>query len=158
MGVEPARLQAFAQAQPGAVQQHPQVGRGDGQFLADFVRVQFQPFAHHADETGTGAGAGFNLNLPLPAGCTAARWFEALEAACLRIASFKPDALVVSLGLDTFAGDPISKFALQPDDFIRLGERLGKLGLPTVFVLEGGYAAAELGTNAVNVIEGFEGR
>jgi len=120
--------------------------------------TEYPFYLGHADETGTGAGAGFNLNLPLPAGCTAARWFEALEAACLRIASFKPDALVVSLGLDTFAGDPISKFALQPDDFIRLGERLGKLGLPTVFVLEGGYAAAELGTNAVNVIEGFEGR
>ena len=25
-----------------------------------------------------------------------------------------------------------------------------------VFVLEGGYAAAELGTNAVNVLDGFE--
>ena len=32
-----------------------------------------------------------------------------------------------------------------------------RVGLPTVFVLEGGYAAAELGTNAVNVLEGFEG-
>ena len=33
---------------------------------------------------------------------------------------------------------------------------LARLGLPTVFVLEGGYAAAELGTNAVNVLDGFE--
>ena len=39
----------------------------------------------------------------------------------------------------------------------RLGERLGRLGLPSVFVLEGGFAAAALGTNAVTVIEGFEG-
>ena len=31
-----------------------------------------------------------------------------------------------------------------------------RVGLPTVFVLEGGYAAADLGTNAVNVLEGFE--
>jgi acetoin utilization deacetylase AcuC-like enzyme len=29
------------------------------------------------------------------------------------------------------------------------------LGLPTVFVLEGGYAAAALGIHAVNAIEGF---
>jgi acetoin utilization deacetylase AcuC-like enzyme len=129
-----------------------------------FVSVHGDPMTEypfylgHADEAGAGEGAGFNLNLPLPAGCTVPRWFEALEAACLRINSFSADALVVSLGLDTFAEDPISKFALQPADFIRLGERLGKLGLPTVFVLEGGYAAAALGTNAVNVIEGFEGR
>ena len=59
-------------------------------------------------------------------------------------------------GLDTFAEDPISKFALQSGDVSRLGQRLGALGLPTVFVLEGGYAAAALGINAVNVIEGFE--
>ena len=85
-----------------------------------------------------------------------ATWFDALEVACARIARHSADALVVSLGLDTFAGDPISTFALQADDFSRLGQRLAKLALPTVFVLEGGYAAAELGVNAVNVIEGFE--
>ena len=119
--------------------------------------TEYPFYLGHADETGAGAGTGFNLNLPLPAGCTAARWFEALEQACLRIGTYGGDALVVSLGLDTFAEDPISKFALQAGDFSRLGERLGLLGLPTVFVLEGGYAAAALGTNAVNVIEGFEG-
>ena len=58
--------------------------------------------------------------------------------------------------LDAFEGDPISRFALASADFTRLGERLARLGLPTVFVLEGGYAAAELGTNAVNVLDGFE--
>ena len=46
--------------------------------------------------------------------------------------------------------------ALKTSDFTRLGERLALLGLPTVFVLEGGYAADELGTNAVNVLDGFE--
>jgi acetoin utilization deacetylase AcuC-like enzyme len=119
-------------------------------------RTEFPFYLGHADETGEGAGLGFNLNLPLPAGSTAATWFEALEAACRRVTRHRAQALVVSLGLDTFAGDPISKFALQSDDFSRLGQRLARLGLPSVFVLEGGYAAAELGVNAVNVIEGFE--
>jgi acetoin utilization deacetylase AcuC-like enzyme len=119
-------------------------------------RTEYPFYLGHADETGRGAGEGFNLNLPLPAGSAASTWFEALELACARIARHGADALVVSLGLDTFAGDPISTFALQADDFSRLGERLGRLGMPTVFVLEGGYAAAELGENAVNVIEGFE--
>ena len=31
-------------------------------------------------------------------------------------------------------------------------------GLPTVFVFEGGYAVAEIGVNAVNVLEGFRQR
>ena len=119
--------------------------------------TEYPFYLGHADETGVGEGAGHNLNLPLAAGCSAALWFEALELACARISRYGAQALVVSLGLDTFADDPIASFALLGADFTRLGERLARLGLPTVFVLEGGYAAAELGTNAVNVIEGFEG-
>ncbi|MDO9405872.1 MAG: histone deacetylase family protein [Polaromonas sp.] len=127
-----------------------------------FVSIHGDPLTEypfylgHADETGEGRGQGFNLNLPLPAGSSVAAWFAALETACQRVARHDAGALVVSLGLDTFAGDPISKFMLQPDDFTRLGERLARLGLPTVFVLEGGYAARELGVNAVNVLEGYE--
>ena len=119
-------------------------------------RTEYPFYLGHADETGAGEGLGFNCNLPLPAGTGAQGWFAALEAACARIAGHAADALVVSLGLDTFEGDPISRFTLASSDFSRLGERLARLGLPTVFVLEGGYAAAELGTNAVNVLDGFE--
>lgn len=119
-------------------------------------RTEYPFYLGHADETGAGQGVGFNLNLPLPAGTSAATWFDALESACQRIAADGAEALVISLGLDAFEGDPISRFALASDDFTRLGERLAHLGLPTVFVLEGGYAAAELGTNAVNVLDGFE--
>ena len=119
-------------------------------------RTEYPFFLGHADETGCGAGLGFNLNLPLAAGSPVAAWFEALAHACQRIAQYRPQALVVSLGLDTFAGDPISRFALQGDDFARLGQQLSSLGLPTVFVLEGGYAAAELGVNALRVVDGFE--
>ncbi len=118
--------------------------------------TEYPFYLGHADELGQGAGEGFNLNLPLPAGSDNATWFAALEAACRRVAQHGPQALVVSLGLDTFAGDPISKFKLQGDDFTRMGQRIAKLGLPTIFVLEGGYAAAQLGVNAVNVLDGFE--
>jgi acetoin utilization deacetylase AcuC-like enzyme len=119
-------------------------------------RTEYPFYLGHADETGEGEGAGFNLNLPLPARSDVGTWFDALETACRRIAGSGADALVVSLGLDTYAGDPISTFALQPDDFSRLGERLGRLALPTVLVLEGGYAAKELGSNAGNVLDAFD--
>jgi acetoin utilization deacetylase AcuC-like enzyme len=120
-------------------------------------RTEYPFYLGHADETGVGAGLGHNLNLPLPAGTTAARWFEALDLACQRVQWQQVDALVVSLGLDTFAGDPISTFLLHTDDFVRVGARIAALGCPTIFVLEGGYAALELGTNAANVLSGFEG-
>lgn len=119
-------------------------------------RTEYPFYLGHADECGAGAGEGFNLNLPLAAGTAVDAWFEALDLACARIERHAPDALVVSLGLDTFAGDPISTFQLQADDFTRLGARLKRLARPTLFVLEGGYAARELGDNAARVIEGFE--
>ena len=127
-----------------------------------FVSIHGDPateypfYLGHADETGAGPGLGFNLNLPLSAGTSAENWFAALESACSRIPRHGADALVVSLGLDTFAGDPISTFALMADDFSVLGSRLKRLGLPTVFILEGGYAARELGVNAVNLLDAFE--
>ncbi|MDA0667943.1 MAG: histone deacetylase family protein [Planctomycetota bacterium] len=111
----------------------------------------------HADETGHGEGLGANANFPLAPGASSATWFRALEEAATRIAAFAPDALVVPLGLDTFVGDPLSSFHLTGTDFLRLGARLQALNLPTVFILEGGYAVAELGENAALVLDGFEG-
>jgi acetoin utilization deacetylase AcuC-like enzyme len=96
------------------------------------------------------------MNLPLPAGSSTQAWFSALETACIRLSSFGADALVISLGVDTYAGDPLSKFSLQSADYLKIGERLAYLNLPTAFIFEGGYAVKELGTNVVNVLEGFE--
>ena len=119
-------------------------------------KTEYPFYLGHADELGAGDGLGFNLNLPLLAGTTADRWFTALDAACQRVISYRADGLVVSLGLDTFAGDPISTFQLQSPDYERLGSRLADLALPTVLILEGGYAAQALGVNAANVLQGFE--
>ena len=110
-----------------------------------------------ADETGEGPGEGFNVNYPLPPGTRYDAWATALEAACGRIADYDPDVLIVSLGVDTFRADPISFFKLESRDFTRYGARIAKLRLPTLFVMEGGYAVAEIGINTVNVLTGFEG-
>ena len=64
----------------------------------------------------------------------------------------------MSLGVDTFEGDPIAGFGLRSDDYLRVGEDLAAAGLPTLFVFEGGYAVKEVGINAVNVLQGFEQR
>ena len=118
-------------------------------------RTEYPFYLGHAEEIGEGAGLGFNLNLPLPAGSSKAVWFAALTTACEKIKQFGADTLVVSLGLDTFEDDPISTFALKSDDYLELGGVLKQLGLATVFILEGGYAAKELGLNAANVLEAF---
>lgn len=117
----------------------------------------FPHFSGHADETGEGPGEGFTANYPLPSGTAFPDWAEALSEALRRIRAFGPDALVVSLGVDTYAGDPISFFRLASEDFTAMGARLAGAGLPTLFVMEGGYAVAEIGINTVNVLTGFEG-
>jgi acetoin utilization deacetylase AcuC-like enzyme len=120
-------------------------------------RTEYPYFAGFADEQGAGDGLGFNLNLPMPHGTDWDRYRVALETACGAIARFSPDALVVSLGVDTFEQDPISAFRLRGDDYLRMGEAIGALGLRTLFAMEGGYAVSEIGLNAVNVLVGFEG-
>lgn len=118
--------------------------------------TEYPFYLGYADERGAGAGLGFNHNLPLPRGSGFAVWREALRQALQAIASFRADALVLSLGLDTFDGDPVAGFKLQTEDYLRVGADIAATGLPTVFVFEGGYAVAEVGINAVNVLAGFE--
>jgi acetoin utilization deacetylase AcuC-like enzyme len=117
--------------------------------------TEYPFYLGHADERGAGAGLGANLNLPLPRGTDYAAWSVALETALAAITQFGADALVVSLGLDTFGGDPISGFQLTTDDYLRMGERLQRAGLPTVLVFEGGYATSDIGVNAANVLQAF---
>ena len=64
--------------------------------------------------------------------------------------------LVISLGVDTFKDDPISHFLLDSQDFLGMGEIIASVGVPTLFVMEGGYMVDEIGINAVNVLHGFE--
>ena len=97
-------------------------------------------------------------NYPLRWGTGFDLWGAALDQACTRIADYGPDALVVSLGVDTFEGDPISHFLLQSENYLKIGARIAEIGRPTLFVMEGGYAVAEIGINTVNVLLGFEGR
>ena len=113
-------------------------------------------FSGHKDEEGSGPGVGFNLNYPLAHGTTWEGYGAALAHACRKIADYQPDAIVVSLGVDTFKDDPISHFKLESDDFLKIGATIASIGRPTLFVMEGGYMVDDIGVNAVNVLQGFE--
>jgi acetoin utilization deacetylase AcuC-like enzyme len=121
-----------------------------------FVSLHLDPrhaypyYAGHAGEQGAGAGLGANMNLPLAPGCGGASWFAALETACVKLAMFRPEALVVSLG-----GGLAPAIGLPGADFLRIGERIAHLGLPTAFMFEGGHDTSD-GTTIINVLEGFE--
>ncbi len=120
--------------------------------------AEYPYFLGYADERGAGRGEGYTLNLPLPLGTGWQEYHAALEVALAAIARYGPDALVVSLGVDTFESDPISTFKLTGPDYARLGACLAAPGLPTVLIQEGGYAIAEIGSNVAGVLGAFAGR
>jgi acetoin utilization deacetylase AcuC-like enzyme len=64
--------------------------------------------------------------------------------------------LLVSLGVDTYAEDPIGGLALSRAAYPRIGGLLAALGLPTLFVQEGGYALDALGDCVAGVLAGFQ--
>ncbi len=134
--------------------------RGDVLFVSlhGDPAVSYPYFSGFASERGSGAGEGCNLNLPLPRGTTWERYREALVQACQQLRTFAPELLVVSLGVDTFKDDPISHFLLESQDFLGMGQLIATVGVPTLFVMEGGYMVDEIGINAVNVLHGHGNR
>jgi len=103
--------------------------------------------AGFADETGAGAGTGCNLNLPMPHGSPERVFFDRLDQGLDAIRAWRPDAMVFALGFDIYKDDPQSLVAVTGDGFQRLGRAVASLGLPTVYVQEGGYHVDTLAEN-----------
>jgi acetoin utilization deacetylase AcuC-like enzyme len=83
--------------------------------------VEYLFFAGFADETA--AARAWGCSTCRCPGTGAEAYGAALDTACAAIAAHGAQALVVSLGVDTFAGDPISHFRLGQPDFTRIGAR-----------------------------------
>ena len=115
-------------------------------------------FVGYAHETGRGAGEGYNLNIPLPQSTGDDGWCKAVASGLDRVQEFKPDALVVSLGLDAHENDPLKGLQVTFDGFRRAGEMIAAAGLPTVLVQEGGYLSPDLTTSLVAYLAGYTGR
>ena len=78
---------------------------------------------------------------------------EALDEAIAAARRHGADALVVALGVDTHVDHGV--IALDGDDYTRLGGVLAGLGVPTVFVQEGGYEPGVLERDVAAVLTGF---
>ena len=82
----------------------------------------------HADETGAGRGSGATTNVPLPAGTDDDAYLAALDRALAALDVFDPTLVVVSLGVDTYAGDPMCDLAVTTDGFARMGAAVAGAG------------------------------
>jgi acetoin utilization deacetylase AcuC-like enzyme len=117
---------------------------------------EYPHFLGYEDEHGEGKGKGYNFNYPMRFGTAWDVFGQALKAGIKNVCDYTPDVLVVSLGVDTYKKDPISHFRLEHEDFTAMGKMIAGLKLPTLFVMEGGYAVEEIGVNVVNTLLGFE--
>lgn len=117
--------------------------------------VEYPYFWGGADETGAGAGIGTNYNLPLPIGTSDAEYLASLDQALKRITAFAPRYLLVSLGLDIAAQDPVGGFQISLAGMQEIGRRIASLEFPTIIVQEGGYYLDVLGKYAVAFLGNF---
>lgn len=116
----------------------------------------FPHVAGFADETGRGDGRGTTLNRPLPPGTADEGWLAALDVICERVSAYRPDAVVLSLGVDAAAGDPESPLRVTLDGFAAAGRMVRGLGR-CVAIQEGGYDLAAIGGLVVAVLSGLDG-
>jgi acetoin utilization protein AcuC len=98
------------------------------------------PWGGFEDEIGEGKGFGYNVNIPLPAGADD-RCFEAAfrEIALPCIGSYKPDVIVLVIGMNGLAGDPTAHLSMSNNTIADALVALVKSKIP-LLVLGGGGA------------------
>lgn len=116
----------------------------------------FPHLVGYADEVGGEAGTGWTINEPVPAGSGDETWLAALDRLIQRVEDHGSTALVVSLGVDAGEHDQAAPLMITPAGFRAAGETLGLLGLPTVFIQEGGYDLDRLVPLVLDVLTAFE--
>jgi acetoin utilization deacetylase AcuC-like enzyme len=116
----------------------------------------FPHFLGRASETGEDAGDGANANLPLAPGSGDEPWLEAVGELASWARKGGADAVVVALGVDAAGGDPESPLDVSAEGFAEAGRILGRLGLPTVVVQEGGYDLDAIGPLVLETLSGLE--
>jgi acetoin utilization deacetylase AcuC-like enzyme len=116
---------------------------------------EYPHFIGFANERGKGRGFTFHHNFPLPKGTGDAEYLKTLDKAIDLIREFKPVYLVVSAGMDIYADDPLGTIKVTTNGIGEIGKRIASLALPTVIVMEGGYANDALGRNIVALLSAF---
>jgi len=98
------------------------------------------PWGGFETEIGEGEGRGYNVNLPLPAGTYDEAFLEAFETVVVPLlGAYAPDVIVLELGMDILAGDPLTHLHLTNNVVVDVVERLMSLDCPMLVAGGGGY-------------------
>lgn len=98
------------------------------------------PWGGSETEIGRGPGRGYNVNIPLPAGTYDDAYWRAFHAIVPPLTdAYHPDVLVVELGMDTLAGDPLAHLRLTNNVFVHILDWLRDRRVPLLVTGGGGY-------------------
>lgn len=98
------------------------------------------PGTGRVDEIGEGEGRGFAVNVPLPVGLHDDAFLRAFRAVgAPLIDAYRPDAIVLEIGMDMLAGDPLAQLLLTNNAYADALDHLVGLGIPILAVGGGGY-------------------
>ena len=92
------------------------------------------------DEIGVGQGKGYSVNIPMPMQVYDEAYLKAFRAvATPLIDAFDPDMIVLELGMDGLAGDPLTHMGLTNNAHAEVIEYVIALGKPFLATGGGGY-------------------
>ena len=98
------------------------------------------PWGGFEDEIGEGPGFGYNVNVPLPPGCDDdAFGFAFREIVPPLLDSYKPDTIVLEIGMDVLSVDPLTHLSMTNNAIADVLPCLVKNDLPLLTVGGGGY-------------------
>lgn len=119
-------------------------------------RHHFPYFCGFPSEIGKGKGEGFNLNVILEDNTKIRSYMKCLKEVVFPVVKrFEPNYLIISAGFDTYHLDPIGKWSLVTEDYLKIAAEFKKLKLPTVILQEGGYFTKDLGKNVISFLSPF---
>ncbi len=91
-------------------------------------------------ECGVGQGRGYTVNLPLPFETYDAIYMKAVgEIVYPLLQSYDPDIIVLEIGADALAGDPLAHLRLTNNTYVEIIEELLSFGKPILATGGGGY-------------------
>uniref|UniRef100_A0A8C6XY96 Histone deacetylase 8 n=1 Tax=Naja naja TaxID=35670 RepID=A0A8C6XY96_NAJNA len=103
----------------------------------------FFPGTGDVTEVGLGRGRYYSVNVPLQDGIKNETYYQLCEAVLKDVyAAFRPGAVVLQLGADTIAGDPMCAFNLTPEGIGKCLNYVLQWQLPTLVLGGGGYHLA----------------
>jgi acetoin utilization protein AcuC len=96
-------------------------------------------------ETGEGEGKGYAVNLPMPPYSDDELFLHAFEEVVPPlIGKFRPDIVVAQLGVDSFAGDPLTHLNYTNNGFCEAVKRIKAISPRLVALGGGGYDIANV--------------